>query len=80
MMNPGARKIFDEALEAAAFPTHEAIAEQKLQMASGMAHYAYICLDVTDQEYTQLQQRITSVRENRAIKNSRATRCDSRCA
>lgn len=76
MMVPGARTVFDEALEAAAWPAHQELAEQKLQMASGMAHYAYICLDVTDTEYTQLQQRIQSVRENRAIKNSRAARIE----
>lgn len=74
MMVSGARTVFDEALEAAAFPTHEAVAEQKLQMASGMAHYAYIRLDITDQEYTQLQQRIQIVRENRNAKNYRAIR------
>lgn len=74
MMVPGAKTVFDEAIEAAAWPAHEELAEQKLQMASGMAHYAYIARDISDQEYTQLQQRIQSVRENRAIKNSRAAR------
>lgn len=78
MMVQGARTVFDEALEMAAFPTHEAVAEQKLQMASGMAHYAYIRLDITDQEYTQLQQRIQMVRENRAMKVMRSSRVDAR--
>lgn len=62
----------------AAFPTHEAVAEQKLQMASGMAHYASICLDLSGAEYTQLQQRIQTVRENRAMKVMRADRVDAR--
>jgi hypothetical protein len=78
MMVPGAKTVFDEALEVAAFPTHEAVAEQKLQMASGMAHYAYLCLDITSTEYTQLQQRIQMVRQNRSIKEMRADRIDAR--
>lgn len=68
MMVKDARLVFDEALEVAAFPTREAVAEQKLQMASGMARYAYICLDLSSVEYTQLQQRIQMVRENRNMK------------
>lgn len=74
MMVPGAKTVFDEALEVAAFPTHEAVSEQKLQMASGMAHYAYICLDISSVEYAQLQQRIQIVRENRNAKSYRAIR------
>lgn len=78
MMVPGAKQIFDEALEAAAFPVHADIAEQKLQMASGLLHYAYICLDINSVEYTQLQQRIQMVRENRAAKTMRQSRVDAR--
>ncbi len=78
MMVPGAKTVFDEALEAAAFPVHEAIAEQKLQMASGMLHYAYICLDISSVEYTQLQQRIEIVRQNRIMKTMRQSRVDAR--
>lgn len=74
MMVPGAKIVFDEALEAASLPVHEAIAEQKLQMASGMAHYAYICLDVSSVEYTQMHQRIQGVRDLRAEKNYGAIR------
>lgn len=78
MMVPAAKKVFEEALEVAAFPTHEAIAEQNLQMASGMAHYAYLCLDISSEEYARLQQSIQTVRNNRAAKLSRCDRLSAR--
>lgn len=78
MMVPAAKQVFDEALEVAAFPTHEAVAEQNLQMASGMAHYAYLCLDISSADYTRLQQSIQTVRNNRAAKLSRCDRASAR--
>lgn len=78
MMVPEAKKVFDEALEVAAFPMHEAVAEQNLQMASGMAHYAYLCGDLSAEQYTRCQQSIQAVRNNRAAKLARCDRASAR--
>jgi hypothetical protein len=74
MMNRQARKNFDEALQLAAFPAHDDMAQHQLSMASGLAHYAYLCRDIEENEYLRLRLRIRSVQADRDVKTVRMNR------